>query len=314
MPAILSHWLLGERLLPQLKERGELKDLDENCFLWGCQGPDVLFFSRLYPWMRLWGGNYRVYGTTLHDRRPSEFFGMLKKMLERSEGELRNRLLSYCIGMCCHYGLDRTAHPYVNWLEIQLGETDERGEKYHFHGHIETMLDIILLRHETGLTPIDLDLCGCIPEDKGAAEVISHVYTEMLDKMFSVKMDKRTASLLADDMRACFRLINDPRGIKRPVIRSIERRLGGRGEITAYMRPVTEDMDHDYANLCHNEWFNVMAPDQRSTDDYLSLFEQAAGDAVYIIDCFFKVLRGEGTFAQYTEERTFSNNINEFRF
>lgn len=314
MPAILSHWLLGEKLLPRIKEHPELERLDENCFLWGCQGPDVLFFSRLYPWMRLWGGNYRVYGTTLHDRRPSELFGQLKILLDSCEGQKRDRLLSYCMGMCCHYSLDRTTHPYINWLEIRLGERDVRGEKYHFHGHIEAMLDIILLRHEMDLTPIDMDLCSCIPEDDGAAETISLVYTSLLDKMFSVKMNRRTASMLADDMRACFRLINDPRGYKRPLIQRAERLLDGEGMISAYMRPVSEELDYDYANMCHEEWYNVMAPEQTSTDDFISLFGQSVDDAVYMTDSFMKVLRGEGTFAQYTEERTFSNNINESRF
>ena len=48
MPAVLSHYLLGERVYNKLS--AEIDGLDRNTFLWGANGPDIFFAHRVMPW------------------------------------------------------------------------------------------------------------------------------------------------------------------------------------------------------------------------------------------------------------------------
>ncbi len=304
MPGIICHWLFGQKMLPELKARDDLSAMDENCFLWGCQGPDVLFYSRLMPWM--FGRNYRGYASPLHDEKAMGLLGVLAEMLPSYAMDDRQRMLGYCMGMCCHYSLDRVAHPFIYWLEEQLRDSDPRGKEYRYHGEIETMLNVMMLRRERGLLPCDIDLRECLPDDRSAYELIANIYANVLNRTLSVKTDMRTLRLLAPDMRESFRYLNDPSFFRRPAVAAAERLFGGKGWITAFMHPLTEDLNYDYANFLHSEWFAPKRPEIRGSEDFVELYEKSAADAAYITDCFIRASEGDGTLEKYTEGITFS--------
>ena len=159
MPAILSHWLFGKKLLPLLRKHPELGQMDEDCFFWGAQGPDILFYSRLMPWMI--GPDYRKYATPLHEEGSGELLSIMASMLSACSGDDRKRMLGYCMGMCCHYSLDRVTHPLIYWVEEGMRAEDSRGPDYKYHGEIESMLDVMLLRRETGLLPCEYKSAVC---------------------------------------------------------------------------------------------------------------------------------------------------------
>ncbi len=312
MPAILSHWLLGKRVFPELKTRSDIAGVNENCFLWGCQGPDVLFFQRLLPWKR--GQKVSEYGGKLHDGSPSRIFCALAELLDVCDHKDYDMILSYSLGMCCHYSFDRTAHPYINWLSARMSETDERGPDFKYHGEVESALDIIFLRNETGLLPSDLKLTDAIPDDDGVTRIIALIYTKLLYRIFGVRLEPKYALLMTKDMRDCFAVLDDRTLLKKPVIELIERVVEGkphRGGMSAYMRSLTEGLDYDYANLTHQEWHNICAPERGGSQSFLELADLAAEDTMLMIDHFLCALKGVGSFENYTEERSFSNDVNE---
>ena len=312
MPAILSHWLHGSRVLPELKKRIHSVDIDENSFLWGCQGPDILFFSRLMPWMS--GQNVRKYGSKLHDGDPMRVFQPLFELIEVCGVKNYDRLMSYCLGMCCHYSLDRTAHPYVIYLENSMVCNDPRGEDYHYHGEIESMLDVILLRREKGLIPADVSLSDCIPEDAAVSSMMSLVYTKMLYRSFGLKLEPRCARQLTGDMRTCFNVLNDRYSLRMPVIETVENILWkghSTGSMSAFMRPYAEKLSYDYGNFCHKEWHNIYAPRERSRFDIFEIFDSAVEDALSTVEQFLNAVSNKCSFGQYTENKTFSFGTRE---
>lgn len=307
MPAILSHWLLGKKVLPGISSRATSVVIDKNSFFWGCQGPDILFFSRLMPWMV--GQNIRKYGSKLHNGSPMRVFNPLFELIKVCDNSNYDRLLSYCLGMCCHYALDRTAHPYIVWLEDSMKKNDPRGEDYHYHGEIESMLDVILLRHETGLIPADVRLSDCIPADSAVTATTALVYSKMLYQSFGFRPEPRCVRRLADDMRSCFDVLNDRYALRLPIVASVENIIWKRrshGSMSAFMRPYSESLAYDYGNFCHREWYNIYAPREKSSRNILELFDDATDDALLASECFLEAVSNNYNFEQYVCKKTFS--------
>ena len=252
------------------------------------------------------GPDYRRYATPLHDEHAVEMLDVLADMLMSYAGDDRRRMLGYCMGMCCHYSLDRITHPFIYWLEEQMCSSDSRGPDYKYHGEIESMLDVIMLRRETGLLPCEVDLRECLPEDGNAAELIAHIYANVLGRVFSVKGNMGTLRALVSDMRTAFRFLNDRYAVKRRAVAAVEKLFGGKGQITAFMRPIAEDLDYDYANLCRREWRSPQQPDICGSSDFPQMYESASDDARHIADLFMKAARGEGELDEYTGRITFS--------
>ncbi len=50
MPAVISHYLLAERVYKKISS--EVGGLDRNLFLWGANDPDIFFTHRLMPWQK----------------------------------------------------------------------------------------------------------------------------------------------------------------------------------------------------------------------------------------------------------------------
>ena len=73
---------------------------------------------------------------------------------------------SYVWGFVCHYSLDCTAHPYVNWLAVELAKQRPWETPSTMHGEIESALDAIILRFETGKLPSEVPTEGNVPQKR----------------------------------------------------------------------------------------------------------------------------------------------------
>ena len=49
MPAIVSHYLLAERVMSDLSELMPDLDINRTAFIWGASGPDIFFCHRILP-------------------------------------------------------------------------------------------------------------------------------------------------------------------------------------------------------------------------------------------------------------------------
>ncbi len=122
MPASAAHYAFGKSVIKGLSaEILQLISENKNYFILGTQGPDLLFYHK-----PLSKSEISKLGHDIHSRSAEDFLSnCLKKDLKNNPPAF-----AYLLGFCCHYGLDRSCHPYVysvvgddNPLHISL-ETD----------------------------------------------------------------------------------------------------------------------------------------------------------------------------------------------
>ena len=71
MPALITHYLFGEEVLPQVDDVVGSSDTERDAFLIGCQGPDPFFFGVTTPR----GSDVRALGREMHRRKMGAALG-----------------------------------------------------------------------------------------------------------------------------------------------------------------------------------------------------------------------------------------------
>ena len=110
MPAAYAHYVFGDKVIGLLPEHLQVMiNGSSQCrelFNLGVQGPDFLYFYRLYlpfnPVISI--------GISLHHSSAEPFFLRARRMLQKN---FDPALYSYLLGFMTHFMLDSTCHPYV---------------------------------------------------------------------------------------------------------------------------------------------------------------------------------------------------------
>ena len=152
MPALITHHLFGEDVLPELPAGLVEGEEEVLAFLLGNQGPDPLFarFSTL-PSRAL---ACRRLAHEMQSGRMTRAFLSLREGVSRLPVADERIGRAFALGMMGHYALDRAAHPFVVWQQRALIETDPSlaGAEHEIHAIIESDIDSWILwekRHAT---------------------------------------------------------------------------------------------------------------------------------------------------------------------
>ena len=321
MPGIVSHWLLGQRILKNEDVLQRFPDLNREAFLWGCQGPDALFLHRVMPWQT---GSLRKYGGILHNGDPTALLLSLAKICRydrmRSNGRTgadSDIIFAYALGFCCHYCFDRRVHPLVYYNCMLLEKTDERGSDYNYHADIENSLDIMLLRHDTGRLLPEMRLTDCLPPCEEIDSSLAVLYSLLLCDVCGVHTPRESAMTIASDFRSHTALLDDPHALKRSAAETAEAvqsllppalRRFRRGTLTGKFHPRTADMSFDYGNLLGSVWFHPDDRSERSNMDFYELTDLAETESLELISLFADEVahKGSANFALFTRGLNFS--------
>lgn len=304
MPGIITHYCCAERVLKMLE--GSDINIHRDSFIWGAQGPDVFFFHRFFPWDK--GVKLMEYGTRLHDESPVLLFEVMRNYM-KTKPALYDETLSYELGMMCHYALDRRAHPFVNAGVEAMQESGEFPKTFNCHGQIETSLDIIMLRSELGITPVDFDLRTASPKNDDTRTVMELFYKYVLRYRFGVDADAKAISQLYPDTIRMFGLLNNRLLIKKPIIEFGEKLAGRKGSISVQLRGITEGDDYDYANIEKLPWANPQKKSEERNDSFFEIFESACDDSVKLIKGYIEALDSDMTMDELTDNLSFSHGL-----
>lgn len=254
----------------------EREKLHSAAYTWGAQGPDFLFCHRYFPWQK--GESLSGYGTKLHAFPPAETLACLRDFLHNQDESVYR---SYVYGFLCHYALDSTAHPYVITFSKELLEDRPHETETTLHAEIESSLDTIMLRRETGKLPTEIKLKNYFPKDAEAQNAMAEIYPVLFDRLFGVQVTNMAVLDATHDANRVFFALTDHTTMKKKIFDRIEK--GEPSKISSHLIPVMENEGIDYANSSKTPW---TAGGESHQEDFFELFEQAVGKAVRLITEF----------------------------
>lgn len=303
MPGIISHFLCAEKAYGLIREKN-LTGSQKDAYLWGAQGPDLLFYHRFFPWDR--GNKLIEYGTRIHNEKPSLMFEITRQYQNRGPA-LPDAANAFILGNLCHYALDRAAHPFVLYGVRELKKTREYPPSMNLHALIESSLDIILLRAEKDLLAPDLDLRSAIPKNREVSVMLPDFYKYFLRRRFGADPGTRELNCIYSDAIRMFGILNDKTMLKKPAVEMIEGIFRKKGVISTQIHSITEGDEWDYANIGNMEWENPMSSSNPKTDSFFDIFRQAVLDSVNLAQAYTDALKSDTPMRSILGDISFAN-------
>lgn len=269
MPAAITHYFHGKSVAAELS-------LPESiAFTLGCQGPDFLFCHRFFPWQK--GTKISAFGDFLHQTPPMVLFARMQALAKEQNSPL---LQEYLCGFLCHYALDRNCHPYVNTLANALYVEDTTQTRGIFHNEIESALDTIILRRETGKLPSDFKLQSTMASNEELAAVLAPFFAALGQQYEQKDVTEELIRQSLKDAYFTFSVLQ--KGFLLPAAKLIE---GKQRKLSCHFRPMLENPDVDYANVGETPWKHHRTGEER-TVDFFTLMDEAKADAAGLIRAF----------------------------
>ena len=288
MPGFASHYLFGQESLSHLKEDREFHTLSlhPHAFNLGLQGPDV-FYYYLPAWL-LYDKNIASH---IHGEASLQFFiAMLDARNKLSKHSHRIIADAYICGFLGHYTLDTYCHPYIFALTHHLQNKDRNGGLYDFGRHVflETGIDQEMISHFLHCKPTDFrpgDTIALSPKER---RVIAKVLAFAIAKVYpDAAMPKWQIRGACRAMKIESRLMHDPSGIKKRIVRRLEAIFVKVPVISPMLPSDTVYAYKDPCNYRHKLWHNPWNPEIDHTESMYDLFTIAAPTFADRIHAYF---------------------------
>lgn len=288
MPGFASHYLFGQESLSHLKEDREFHTLSlhPHAFNLGLQGPDV-FYYYLPAWL-LYDKNIASH---IHGEASLQFFiAMLDARNKLSKHSHRIIADAYICGFLGHYTLDTYCHPYIFARTHHLQNKDRNGGLYDFGRHVflETGIDQEMISHFLHCNPTDFrpgDTIALSPKER---RVIAKVLAFAIAKVYpDAAMPKWQIRGACRAMKIESRLMHDPSGIKKRIVRRLEAIFVKVPVISPMLPSDTVYAYKDPCNYRHKLWHNPWNPEIDHTESMYDLFTIAAPTFADRIHAYF---------------------------
>ena len=275
MPGFYTHYLFGTTTYPHIKQH-YLKQIigeEKRAYCLGLEGPDFLFYflpSYVFHKQNL--------GSILHEQRTGCFlFHLLETCDYFEDPEERQIAEAYVAGFLGHYYLDCTCHPYVYCFTDFHMKKNQR--YYSKHIEFETELDRKLLEHYLHCKPSRIPQHQVIRLSGKQWDVVSTLLSKALCMTFPEKFSNYSILKVAVlSMRLGTFALSDQHGLKRPVIRKLERLFWGYYPISPLIPTDTPKISQDVCNVDKQTWHNPWKPEITSNASFFDLFEDARKD------------------------------------
>lgn len=159
MPAAYAHYIFGKKVYHKLpSDIQEIIRMNPEAYWIGLHGPDLLFYRG--PLVR---SKVNRLGSHLHKAPAVGIFEKGKSLYQQEPSYV---LLSYLLGILCHFTLDSECHPYISMYMEEHGLG---------HNEIETDFDRSLME-ESGYDPVLFDATRHLKRDQETEEKIALMY------------------------------------------------------------------------------------------------------------------------------------------
>lgn len=278
MADFIAHDLLGEyalRVFPAAAQREAA--LHPAAFRWGLQGPDPLFFHKVYR-----GSPLHQTGARLHEEKTDALFAVFAESVNRLTGSAHHIAAAYFYGFLCHYALDSTLHPYIycRQHECLTAMPNENPNTIHFQ--IESDIDCALFDKFKGdHLRLPVEAYQLTDEETAVLAVILH---HLIHRVLHEDVPTRELRPSFAKMLAYQRLFFQGGRVLRSPARMVERILKKGALLTSHIKVGLPQWDA--LNESHSAWCNLWQPDIICTESVLDLFELARDKAAELASSY----------------------------
>jgi hypothetical protein len=323
LPGLLTHYLCGKQVLKNIENK-EIRILIVNSrqlFNLGTQGPDILFYYRLWPWTRSHG--VEKIGGIMHSEKVNEFFNKAIQYIIKLRGKEKEILTAYLYGYACHYSLDSLVHPYVYYKAGFLRAGEPSSLKYTcYHQRFETAIDVLMLDRMFHQKPSKIKPHSLITLTNDERELIGSLYEYLLREVYNIQISSIQVSQAIKNMVTAQSFFMDKTELKRKLITGFENSFSLPPYVSSMIYPENINDNLDYLNLTHSYWCNPWDITIKFTKSFPEMFEYAARVASDIIKTTNDSVYGKGDLLgtlKFIGNRSFStgmdcNNIYKFKY
>ena len=280
MPSYVTHRLFGEQVIKTLGEFPGTSNVKDHCvaFLWGVQGPDLLFYL-----FNEKASHLNDLGGIMHRSRTDKLFNEISRLLiSNKNSPSYPALASYAYGFICHYCLDRNIHEYVYCACESFKKEYITDSPFGVHIKLETDMDTAFYREFHGGNIRRFKLEPELLSRTDDIEAIGYFHSEILRSVFGCEVD---CALIRDCVPKFYRREEknfDPAGIKSWCrLRFKELQDGEHNTHTVNWRPAR--VRRDVLNKEHRPWNNMWYPDTVYNYSLIDIFNRSVTDAAEMI-------------------------------
>lgn len=273
MPNLITHVYFAKEVEKSLPD--ELKVIIEehkDAFIFGSIGPDYLFA------LRELGVEIGRYPNIMQYIKHYEVFSEVAKYLNKNRDRL---LISYALGLMCHYVADLHCHPYVNAFCEEGVVKDLRPILAKtVHTLIESAGDEYICTKRMGYENSNKYKPNKeLRTRKKTRLKVGKMYEDVINNIYGIPLTAKKASQSLEITRLFLAIANDPHGKLRPIVDKIEDRKESKKKFTALMRPPEGYGTVDYLNFKHKSWRVARNRDQLTDFDFIELVDFAIATA-----------------------------------
>ncbi len=283
MPAVLSHCLLADRVMADLREYEPQLIADKDAFYWGASGPDIFFTHRVMPLQK--GQSCLKYGKKMHSAGANEIINFLADYAVSHADPVTK---GYLLGFITHYAFDSILHPYVLYAAEQLHQRSPEKTVSVCHNEIEACLDTLLLRYDKKMKISSYKLSAAAPLKADVNKTIAQMLSAYLLAAYGENIPTEVLVQVQKDWHRSLVYLNDHLGLKKRAARLGEKIIGLDPLLSPIMRVPYPDLSFDYANMKHGEWYSEI-DGETHTDNF---FEMTAAAEELSLKLILMVLAG----------------------
>jgi hypothetical protein len=275
MPGFTTHYFFGIDAYQRIEDPKIRRNLAHNrgAYALGLQGPDLFFY--FFPSYVLHRENL---GALAHSWDTGLFFSNLLKSRMLFDGKPHSLAVAdaYISGFLGHYTLDTTAHPYV-YAFTKYDPENPRKVTHYFgqHAYFETEIDNEILFYKKGLRPTQFHQDETIRlnplQQKVIARMLTYAYRNTYPRLIVSDFLMRSAFHW---MRTGLRMLSDPTGQKKVLVRSVEKVFLRRPLFSAMLASDHYRFVKDPLNLAHRRWLHPWNK-KASTESFRDLYRKA---------------------------------------
>lgn len=284
MPAIVTHTHFNSTILQHARPYlMSAASADLMAFYWGGMGPDPLFFY--HPWHE---NTVSDIGHLMHEKQVARTFRVMTRQCAAMQSA---SAMSYLIGFCCHYVLDKTVHPFVTYISnYYLNPQFPTLGHSALHNLCESELDRIVIEQLLHQDNAAFRSYRLYSVSRSASNAASQMLSAAAWKAYGKKVPPRAVTSSMHSMLRCHYLLSNPTGRRYDSLYSVEKFLSSDGYISSLMRP-THALPVDCTNSQHKPWIDASMPHMRRYEDFFDLLRRAEQPTLQLMDCCYDAVQ-----------------------